>query len=83
LCWPNAAVIPAGTFIAPREVSNAIALQFALVSSPANPLAVDARPPLPGSASTTFLGDPRKLKPFVAEIEASNAWLQRLVAEGK
>lgn len=83
LCWPNAAVIPAGAFITPKEVSGAIAVEFARVSSPDDPLAGDARPSLPGSASTTFLGNPRELKPFVAEIEAANAWLQRLVETGK
>jgi hypothetical protein len=83
LCWPNVAVIPPSAFVAPKEVSDAIAVEFARVSSPADPLAGDARPPLPGSASTTFLGNPRELKSFVAGIEASNAWLLRLVETGK
>jgi hypothetical protein len=83
LCWPNVAVIPSGAFITPKETAGLIAIEFARVSSPADPLAGDARPPLPGSASTTFLGNPKELKPFVAEIEASNTWLLRLVKTGK
>lgn len=83
LCWPNAKEIPAGAFISPKEIGDLIAIEFARVSSPADPLAGDARPPLPGSASTTFLGNPKELKPFVAEIEASNTWLLRLVKTGK